>query len=124
MFAARQHFIRRQPVALTLRHRLSGFLQREYELFELLHQWIAHRVWPFSRRRKTARKGEEAQSVRWEHSEELKHAYGAHEDQSGEQAVLDFEGAAAVAEQTQDRAHGFPRHSRGASKANPWLTAR
>jgi hypothetical protein len=49
MFAARLHFILRQSVELTLRHRLSGFFQRVYELFELLHLWIAHRVWPFAR---------------------------------------------------------------------------
>jgi hypothetical protein len=48
MFAARQHFIGRQPVALTLRHRFSRLLQRVYELFELLHLWIAHRVRPFA----------------------------------------------------------------------------
>jgi hypothetical protein len=30
MFAARQHLIRRQPVELTLCHRLSCFLQRVY----------------------------------------------------------------------------------------------
>ena len=38
--AARQHFIGRQPVALTLRHLFSGLLQCVYQLFELQHSVI------------------------------------------------------------------------------------
>jgi hypothetical protein len=60
-----------------------------------------------------------------QHSEELQRAHGAHGDQSSEQAVLDLQDAAAVAEQMQDRTHGFPLAAvDGASKANPWLRAR
>jgi hypothetical protein len=40
--------------------------------------------------------------------EKLQNTYRADRDQGGEQAVLDFGGTPAVAQQLQDRTHGFP----------------
>ncbi len=37
-FASDQHFIWRQPIALTLCQLVSGLLQRVYQSFELPHQ--------------------------------------------------------------------------------------